>query len=263
MIDGQTHAHTHTHAGNDNTRRPKLASGKKSLHFGTQVILGYICRRYCKPASHFIGHAHNNPTIHFPVLCIHETIFQNKAFAFSSDGAFAVLINSSRRFLVLPWTAWETDISIHWIWTYWPNNLFWYFGIHGVIVQGRTLEFGAIGAHNMLIKVCPGFCDDIKAIWLCFCPWCAVGAVWFHLAWLFRLMLVPTESVFYSHYVCSYRYKKIVMQIMTNSGFVSIYNLQHWFEDLHYVALMNIVETQSSMVALDKNVGWKWFTLDQ
>ena len=30
MIDGQTHAHTHTHAGNDNTRRPKLASGNKT-----------------------------------------------------------------------------------------------------------------------------------------------------------------------------------------------------------------------------------------
>ena len=26
MIDG--HTHIHTHAGNDNTRRPKLASGK-------------------------------------------------------------------------------------------------------------------------------------------------------------------------------------------------------------------------------------------
>ena len=31
MIDGQTHAHTHTHAGNDNTRRPKLASGKNNM----------------------------------------------------------------------------------------------------------------------------------------------------------------------------------------------------------------------------------------
>ena len=33
MIDGQTHAHTHTHAGNDNTRRPKLASGKNVSKF--------------------------------------------------------------------------------------------------------------------------------------------------------------------------------------------------------------------------------------
>ena len=31
MIDGHTdtRTYTHTHAGNDNTRRPKLASGKK------------------------------------------------------------------------------------------------------------------------------------------------------------------------------------------------------------------------------------------
>ena len=30
MIDGHTdtHTHIHTHAGNDNTQRPKLASGK-------------------------------------------------------------------------------------------------------------------------------------------------------------------------------------------------------------------------------------------
>ena len=35
MIDGQTHAHTHTHAGNDNTRRPKLASGKKGSNWNT------------------------------------------------------------------------------------------------------------------------------------------------------------------------------------------------------------------------------------
>ena len=28
MIDGHTDTYTHTHAGNDNTRRPKLASGK-------------------------------------------------------------------------------------------------------------------------------------------------------------------------------------------------------------------------------------------
>ena len=29
--DWRTHTHTHTHAGNDNTWRPKLASGKKNL----------------------------------------------------------------------------------------------------------------------------------------------------------------------------------------------------------------------------------------
>ena len=30
VIDGHTDTHTHTHAGNDNTRRPKLASGKNN-----------------------------------------------------------------------------------------------------------------------------------------------------------------------------------------------------------------------------------------
>ena len=29
LMDTRTHTHIHTHAGNDNTRRPKLASGKK------------------------------------------------------------------------------------------------------------------------------------------------------------------------------------------------------------------------------------------
>ena len=38
MIDGQTHAHTHTHAGNDNTRRPKLASGKKQILLYLRLI---------------------------------------------------------------------------------------------------------------------------------------------------------------------------------------------------------------------------------
>ena len=31
MIDG--HTHIHTHAGNDNTRRPKPASGKNGLKY--------------------------------------------------------------------------------------------------------------------------------------------------------------------------------------------------------------------------------------
>ena len=34
MIDGHTDTHTHTHAGNDNTRRPKLASGNNSVKHG-------------------------------------------------------------------------------------------------------------------------------------------------------------------------------------------------------------------------------------
>ena len=35
VIDG--HTHIHTHAGNDNTRRPKLASGKNSFVPALQV----------------------------------------------------------------------------------------------------------------------------------------------------------------------------------------------------------------------------------
>ena len=44
MIDGQTHAHTH--AGNDNTRRPKLASGKNRTYI-VDDILYYtkICKK--------------------------------------------------------------------------------------------------------------------------------------------------------------------------------------------------------------------------
>ena len=50
MIDGhtgtytQTDGHTHTHVGNDNTRRPKLASGKNGLHgrYITQTDLDKI-----------------------------------------------------------------------------------------------------------------------------------------------------------------------------------------------------------------------------
>ena len=42
VIDGQTHAHTYTRAGNDNTRRPKLAMlnhGWIVLKFGTHIAI--------------------------------------------------------------------------------------------------------------------------------------------------------------------------------------------------------------------------------
>ena len=42
VTDGQTHAHTH--AGNDNTRRPKLASGKKRKMYAIKQIK--ICAEY-------------------------------------------------------------------------------------------------------------------------------------------------------------------------------------------------------------------------
>ena len=42
VIDTHTDTHTHTDAGNDNTRRPKLASGKKTGNHYGDVIMGTI-----------------------------------------------------------------------------------------------------------------------------------------------------------------------------------------------------------------------------
>ena len=97
MIDGQTHAHTHTHAGNDNTRRPKLASGKNEriissmydkLHMwvSDQLTFGkYVCSngmlKKCKGYTvTYVGiqngevlmeaHMHNN--IHDLHMCVDQ-----------------------------------------------------------------------------------------------------------------------------------------------------------------------------------------------
>ena len=56
VIDGHTDTHTHTHAGNDNTRRPKLASGIKWIWM-VQLIVSFIISQnslnYCCPENHF------------------------------------------------------------------------------------------------------------------------------------------------------------------------------------------------------------------
>ena len=49
---------------------------------------------------------------------------------------------------------------------------------------------------------------SIIALWWWFCP-CRVGdAVWNHTAWLFPLMPLPTESLFYSYFLSDNKYRK-------------------------------------------------------
>ena len=49
---------------------------------------------------------------------------------------------------------------------------------------------------------------DIIALWRWFCPCRVGGAVWNHTAWLFPLMPLPTESLFYSYFLSGNKYRK-------------------------------------------------------
>ena len=46
------------------------------------------------------------------------------------------------------------------------------------------------------------------ALWWWFCPCRVGGAVWNHTAWLFPLMPLPTESLFYSYFLSCNKYRK-------------------------------------------------------
>ena len=46
------------------------------------------------------------------------------------------------------------------------------------------------------------------ALWWWFCPCRVGGAVWNHTAWLFPLMPLPTESLFYSYFLSRNKYRK-------------------------------------------------------
>ena len=48
----------------------------------------------------------------------------------------------------------------------------------------------------------------IIALWWWFCPCRVGGAVWNHTAWLFPLMPLPTEFLFYSYFLSRNKYKK-------------------------------------------------------
>ena len=48
----------------------------------------------------------------------------------------------------------------------------------------------------------------IIALWWWFCPCRVGGAVWNHTAWLFPLMPLPTESLFYSYFLSGNKYRK-------------------------------------------------------
>ena len=47
----------------------------------------------------------------------------------------------------------------------------------------------------------------IIALWWWFCPCRVGGAVWNHTAWLFPLMPLPTEFLFYSYFLSRNKYK--------------------------------------------------------
>ena len=48
----------------------------------------------------------------------------------------------------------------------------------------------------------------IIALWWWFCPCRVRGAVWNHTAWLFPLMPLPTESLFFSYFLSGNKYRK-------------------------------------------------------
>ena len=48
----------------------------------------------------------------------------------------------------------------------------------------------------------------IIALWWWFCPCRVGGAVWNHTAWLFPVMPLPTESLFYSYFLSRNKYRK-------------------------------------------------------
>ena len=50
--------------------------------------------------------------------------------------------------------------------------------------------------------------NTIIALWWWFCPCRVGGAVWNHTAWLFPLMPLPTESLFYSYFLSCNKYRK-------------------------------------------------------
>ena len=48
---------------------------------------------------------------------------------------------------------------------------------------------------------------NIIALWWWFCPCRVGGAVWNHMAWLFPLMPLPTEFLFYSYFLSRNKYR--------------------------------------------------------
>ena len=50
----------------------------------------------------------------------------------------------------------------------------------------------------------------IIALWWWFCLCRVRGAVWFHTAWLFPLMPLPTLSLFYSYFLSGNKYRKTI-----------------------------------------------------
>ena len=79
------------------------------------------------------------------------------------------------------------------------------------------------------------------------------GAILFHTAWLFLLMPLPTESLFYSHFSLVIKMKKET-SILGNSSFVSIYYQSIYHYGHHadcQLALTNVVEVEMKLGTLD------------
>ena len=70
-----------------------------------------------------------------------------------------------------------------------------------IITQNRYIPNRAIFSPNV-----HGWA--IIALWWWFCPCRVGGAVWFHTAWLFPLMPLPTLSLFYSYFLSGNKYRK-------------------------------------------------------
>ena len=128
----------------------------------------------------------------------------------------------------------------------------------------------------------------IIALWWWFCPCRVGGVVWNHTAWLFPLMPLPTESLFYSYFLSGNKYRKTnstcknigqvqfcINLLLSALIWMPVPCLKHWNQDdlemLHsqylrenngttchhghpadcQLALTNVVEVQTKVVTKD------------
>ena len=83
-----------------------------------------------------------------------------------------------------------------------------------MIVELFTVVPNCSPTDTSLVSSTGAFCETpqyhlpgITALWWWFCPCRVGGAVWNHTAWLFPLMPLPTEFLFYSYFLSRNKYR--------------------------------------------------------